>query len=95
MSAEVAPIPIIDVAPLVTGRGDARPVAAGIRGACVNNGFFYITGHGVSDELQRRLEHVSREFFAQDLDTKLRIRMQLGGRAWRGYFPVGNELTSG
>ena len=25
----------------------------------------------------------------------MRIRMALGGRAWRGYFPVGGELTSG
>ena len=25
----------------------------------------------------------------------MRIRMALGGRAWRGYFPVGAELTSG
>ena len=23
------------------------------------------------------------------------IRMELGGRAWRGYFPLGDELTSG
>jgi isopenicillin N synthase-like dioxygenase len=38
---------------------------------------------------------VSHQFFAQDLQTKLEIRMALGGRAWRGYFPVGGELTSG
>jgi isopenicillin N synthase-like dioxygenase len=25
----------------------------------------------------------------------MRIRMELAGRAWRGYFPVGGELTSG
>ena len=25
----------------------------------------------------------------------MKIRMELGGRAWRGYFPVGDELTSG
>ena len=29
------------------------------------------------------------------VDEKMRIRMALGGRAWRGYFPVGAELTSG
>src|SRR5262249_17484389 len=34
-------------------------------------------------------------FFTQDVETKLRIRMALGGRAWRGYFRVGDELTSG
>ena len=51
--------------------------------------------HGVSQELQARLEALSRGFFAQNLDTKMRIRMELGGGAWRGYFPVGGELTSG
>jgi polar amino acid transport system ATP-binding protein len=25
----------------------------------------------------------------------MRIRMELGGRAWRGFFPLGGELTSG
>jgi isopenicillin N synthase-like dioxygenase len=41
------------------------------------------------------LEEHSRQFFAQDLEAKLQIRMALGGKAWRGYFPVGEELTSG
>ena len=47
------------------------------------------------EALQLRLRELSGAFFAQDLDAKLRIRMALGGRAWRGYFPVGDELTSG
>lgn len=58
-------------------------------------GFFYIIGHGVDENLQQRLEELSRHFFAQDLETKLKIRMALAGIAWRGYFPVGGELTSG
>lgn len=41
------------------------------------------------------LERSSRDFFSRPLEEKLRIRMALGGRAWRGYFPVGGELTSG
>jgi len=36
--------------------------------------------------------HAGRAFEPSD---KLKIRMELGGRAWRGYFPVGAELTSG
>jgi isopenicillin N synthase-like dioxygenase len=38
---------------------------------------------------------LSQQFFALDEDTKLAIRMERGGPAWRGYFPVGGELTSG
>jgi len=54
-----------------------------------------VSGHGIDEGLQGRLEELSRVFFTQDLETKLKIRMELAGRAWRGYFPVGGELTSG
>jgi isopenicillin N synthase-like dioxygenase len=88
-------IPTIDVRELI-GHGPGRfAVAARIGQACRESGFFYVVGHGVDEGLQRRLAEESRRFFAQDLDTKLRIRMALGGRAWRGYFAVGDELTSG
>lgn len=87
-------LPVIDVAPLVGG-GDTRAVAVQIGAACRDTGFFYVVGHGVDPALGARLEALSRAFFAQDLDTKMRIRMGHGGRAWRGYFPVGGELTSG
>jgi isopenicillin N synthase-like dioxygenase len=63
--------------------------------ACRDVGFFYVVRHGVDENLQERLEHASRDFFALDLKSKLEIRMERGGRAWRGYFPVGGELTSG
>ncbi|MBH8575532.1 isopenicillin N synthase family oxygenase [Nostocaceae cyanobacterium CENA369] len=96
-------VPIIDVSVLVyqTGNssGETRQnrleVAAQIRQACQDYGFFYIVGHGVDEQLQQQLEHLSQQFFAQDIETKLQINMAVGGRAWRGYFPVGNELTSG
>jgi isopenicillin N synthase-like dioxygenase len=88
-------IPIVDVASLVEGRGDGEAAGQSIGRACREHGFFYVTGHGVPAELLQRLDVLSREFFAQDLATKMAIRMELGGRAWRGYFPVGDELTSG
>lgn len=87
-------VPIIDIGPLVDGSAPQH-VASEMASACGECGFFYIIGHGVDDDLQQRLEALSREFFAQSLDTKMAIRMELGGRAWRGYFPVGHELTSG
>lgn len=89
-------IPIIDVSALVSeNAGDQNAVAMQIRDACRAHGFFYITGHGVDEKLQHQLEDLSRKFFAFDLETKMKIRMELGGRAWRGYFPVGVEYTSG
>ena len=88
-------IPIIDIAPLQISSGLSRPVAEQLGQACRQHGFFYITGHRVDEGLQQRLEALNREFFAQSLEAKLAIAMAKGGRAWRGYFPVGDELTSG
>jgi isopenicillin N synthase-like dioxygenase len=80
-------IPIVDL---------SQPGAAERIGhACRESGFFYVVGHGVSRELQLRLHELSREFFALPAEEKMRIPMSLGGRAWRGYFRVGDELTSG
>lgn len=90
-----ADLPIIDVSPLVGGGGDPNDVAAAIGRACREHGFFYVVGHGVGPDLQRRLEDATRAFFAMDPATKREVRMELGGRAWRGYFQVGDELTSG
>jgi isopenicillin N synthase-like dioxygenase len=88
-------IPIIDVGPLVHGAEDRARVALDLGRACREYGFFYVVGHGVDDALVKQLEQASREFFDQPLPTKLDIAMSRGGKAWRGYFPVGGELTSG
>jgi isopenicillin N synthase-like dioxygenase len=89
------PLPIIDIGPLASGTAGCDEVARQIGLACRQTGFFYIVGHGVDEKLQLRLETHSRRFFGQDLETKLEIGMGKGGKAWRGYFPVGRELTSG
>ncbi len=91
----IASVPIIDVAALVGGPGSAQAVAQQIGAACRAHGFFYIVGHGVDEALCQRLETQSREFFALPEERKEAVRMALGGRAWRGWFPPGGELTSG
>lgn len=90
-------LPVIDMASLfdasrVTER--AR-VAREIEQACRDSGFFYVTGHGVSGEVLARLERESHRFFALPRAAKEAIAMALGGVAWRGWFPLGGELTSG
>jgi isopenicillin N synthase-like dioxygenase len=90
-----AGVPVIDIGPLVTGRGDVGAVARAIDRACRDHGFFSVVGHGVDPELQARLDRLCREFFALPDDEKAEIAMARGGRAWRGWFPVGGELTAG
>jgi isopenicillin N synthase-like dioxygenase len=49
----------------------------------------------VPAELLSRLDTAARRFFRLPEADKMRIAMRHGGAAWRGYFPVGGELTSG
>jgi len=91
-------IPIIDISALLdehATRIQLEKVAAEISSACREHGFFYISGHGVSEQLQADLETMSRAFFELPEDEKMEIAMEKAGSAWRGYFPVGGELTSG
>ncbi|MPZ09373.1 MAG: hypothetical protein GEU89_04065, partial [Kiloniellaceae bacterium] len=90
-------LPVIDMAPLIRRDDDAgrARVAKEIEAACRASGFFYVSGHGVDDAILQNLDAASRRFFALPEEVKLRIPMSRGGRAWRGFFPLGGELTSG
>ena len=102
-----AALPVIDVTPLAGAAAgtaaavpapvtaEAMAVAGQIQAACRERGFFYMTGHEVPAALVEELTEASAEFFALPVEDKQEIAMELGGRAWRGYFPVGGELTSG
>jgi len=85
----------MDHLPLIDLRVSPEAVARAIGDACRAHGFFYVVGHGIDPALGPRLEDVSHRFFALPEDTKQRFAMPLGGRAWRGWFPLGGELTSG
>ena len=96
VQANFSHVPIIDVQSLIAGDADAQhDVAKQIGRACRESGFFYVVGHGVDPALIESLQSLSRQFFARETAEKMRISMAAGGRAWRGYFRVGDELTSG
>ena len=88
-------LPVIDVASLTGGSPgpSAIAVAEQIQSACRERGFFYVIGHGVPADLLGQLADATAEFFSLPLADKLEIAMARGGRAWRGYFPVGAELA--
>lgn len=89
-------LPVIDVSPLLSGSEPARRAAAeDIGAACRDLGFFYASGHAIAQATLVQLAEASQRFFALPHDTKMQIAMARGGRAWRGFFPVGGELTSG
>jgi isopenicillin N synthase-like dioxygenase len=91
-------LPVVDVSPLLDAGADAArcaEVGREVDAACRDTGFLLVTGHGIDPVLRDRLEALCREFFALPEEEKARIAMDRGGIAWRGWFPVGAELTSG
>jgi isopenicillin N synthase-like dioxygenase len=85
-------IPLIDVSNFNTNKAG---IAKQVNEACLQHGFFYISGHSVPVSLQNRLTLLSRDFFALREEEKMKIAMCKAGKAWRGYFPLNRELTSG
>src|SRR5208282_2354302 len=95
LTSSTKSLPVVDLASLRRSSRDTTHVADALDRACCEYGFFYVTGHGVDPALPARLMTLAREFFASPLEQKLAIAMPHGGRAWRGYFPIDGELTSG
>ncbi|MEP7203516.1 MAG: 2-oxoglutarate and iron-dependent oxygenase domain-containing protein [Ilumatobacteraceae bacterium] len=80
-------LPIIDI------ESPAAPCE--IDRACREFGFFAIRNHGVTDQLRDSVLSVAIEFFGRSKHEKERVTLARGGCAWRGWFPLGGELTSG
>jgi isopenicillin N synthase-like dioxygenase len=93
--ADTTRLPVIDLSLFDAGDPWRDHVAAQVDWAASEFGFFYIVGHGIEQEVIDSLLRLSHTFFDQNAETKNRVHMSRGGRAWRGYFPVGGELTSG
>jgi len=89
-------VPLIDMAPLFGSDRELRGAVAGeIARACEDVGFFQVIGHGVTSEIVWSLTREATAFFALPTTEKAKVRMDLGGAAWRGWFPLRGELTSG
>lgn len=91
-------LPLIDVSALVSKSStleERQACAKEIDKACRDNGFFRIKGHGVPIELQKKLDSLSRQFFDLPTVEKEKVSMTKAGAAWKGWFPVFGELTSG
>ena len=88
-------IPTIDMTALLRDGPGREDVAAQIGEACSRFGFFLLTGHGIAPALFEAVEREARHFFALPEARKAVIAMAHGGPAWRGWFPLEGELTSG
>src|SRR5271155_1729786 len=84
-------VPVIDLAPWLSGDEQARAgVAAEVDAALQGVGFFLIRGHGVPDELRARVRAEARAFFALPAEIKQGYAVTVGGRGW---LPPGAEAN--
>jgi isopenicillin N synthase-like dioxygenase len=97
-----AHLPIVDIAPFLGAptsttdlADDAGNAVATLDAACREIGFFGLTGHGIDPALFDRLDAAARSFIALPESVKSEIAMAKAGRAWRGWFPLYGEMTSG
>lgn len=87
-------IPVIDLAPYFGG-GDAekRRVVQQVDEACCEVGFFTIVGHGVSEDLIRKVRETAVAFFALPLAEKLKVERP-PEKISRGYNGLGDRSLS-
>ena len=69
--------------------------SARIDAACREVGFFAVPLDDTLRPLRDEVIALATEFFALPEDEKAKVSMSVGGTAWRGWFPLGGELTSG
>ncbi len=87
-------LPILDLSQLDQGPAAAEDFRARLREATHEVGFFYLTGTGVSPELEARLHQAALDFFALPEAEKLAIE-NVNSPHFRGYTRIGGERTQG
>lgn len=89
-------IPVIDLAPWLSGDPDARArTAAAVDAALSQAGFLLITGHGVSREQREGVREAARAFFALPTAVKQRYGVSVGGRGWLAKGAEANGYSEG
>ncbi|ALJ21090.1 oxidoreductase [Microbacterium sp. No. 7] len=87
-------LPVLDLSLLDQGEDAAARFRDELRAATHDVGFFYLTGTGVTPELEGRLLEAAHTFFALPEEEKLSIE-NVTSPHFRGYTRVGGERTQG
>jgi isopenicillin N synthase-like dioxygenase len=84
-------IPVIDIAPLLSGTPDgARETARRVGHACREIGFFYIIGHGIEPAMVAEVFSTAARFFTAPAAVKEAVAYS-GPGGNRGYIRLGGE----
>lgn len=76
-------VPTVDISPYLSDPSSrtARKVIETIRAACVSTGFFAITNHGISPEIQKAAFQASTRLFAMAFE----YNCKLGSKNMKGH----------
>ena len=94
MPARAIDLPKVDLSDFHASGQDRAAFLADLRRILHDNGFFYLTGHGVAPDLIADVIRASKQFFALPQEEKLAIEMTRSPH-FRGYTPPGGEYTRG
>ncbi|GAA4970150.1 2-oxoglutarate and iron-dependent oxygenase domain-containing protein [Pseudonocardia tropica] len=87
-------LPVVDLSRFRAGPDERAAFLAELRRAAREVGFFYVTGHGVPDDVLTGMDALARRFFALPLKERLAIE-NVHSPQFRGYTRAGTEHTGG
>lgn len=86
-------IPVIDIAGINGSLEERKALAATIKRAAENTGFFYISNHGIPDEVVAAAQRAAKVFFEQPLEKKLKVSKSRSNH-FNGYSARGTGIAS-
>lgn len=78
-------IPLIDISNIDGDLAARKSIAAQVRKAAENTGFFYIQKHGIPKHLLQEALKLTKAFFDQPLEKKEELSREHTGAAFVGY----------
>ncbi|QGV79189.1 isopenicillin N synthase family dioxygenase [Streptomyces ficellus] len=94
--ASEAAVPVVDLAPWLSGDPAARAATARtVDRALRTAGFLLVTGHGVDPALRAAIRREARDFFHLDARVKAPYAVKVGGRGWLGPGAEANAHAEG
>ena len=90
-SSPLTELPVLDLS-LAGDPASADGFREALREATIDVGFFYLVGHGLSEERMAEMFEISRRFFALPVEEKEQLAM-LESPAFHGWTRLGGELT--
>jgi isopenicillin N synthase-like dioxygenase len=87
-------LPVLDLSLMDGTAVEQQSFIQQLRVAARDVGFFYLTGHGQTQQKQQQILALAKQFFALPLADKQQVQM-IHSPHFRGYTGLGGELTRG